>query len=75
MVGTPALQGTLRITPVIDGNCALVEWWANFDCEPARRDELSETLQGWFVKWLQSLRESTASQLAKSPAGADLVAR
>jgi len=61
-------QGTLRVTPVIDGNRAFVEWWANFDCEPAHRDELAETLQSWFGKWLQSLRESMGLPSANLPA-------
>jgi polyketide cyclase/dehydrase/lipid transport protein len=41
-----AFQATLRITPVIDGDRAFVEWWAEFDCEPARREELARTLCG-----------------------------
>ena len=28
-------QATLRITPVVDGDRAFVEWWATFDCEAA----------------------------------------
>jgi Polyketide cyclase / dehydrase and lipid transport len=55
-------QATLRITPVIDGNRAFVEWWASFDCEPGRRDELAATLQNWFGNWLQSLRLSLANR-------------
>jgi Polyketide cyclase / dehydrase and lipid transport len=59
--GEPSLpvtsfQATLRITPVIDGDRAFVEWWADFDCEPARREELVGTLRGWFAGWLESLR-------------------
>ena len=59
--GEPSLpvssfQATLRVTPVIDGNSAFVEWWADFDCEPARRAELAGTLRGWFAQWLESLR-------------------
>ena len=49
-------RATLRVTPVVDGGRAFVEWWANFDCEPDRRAELSATLEGWFAKWLESLR-------------------
>ena len=60
-------QATLRITPVIDGNRAFVEWWASFDCEPGHRDELAATLQNWFGKWLQSLRLSMVT-----PAGSPL---
>lgn len=55
-------QATLRITPVIDGNRAFVEWWASFDCEPGRRDELATTLRNWFGNWLQSLRLSLANR-------------
>jgi len=39
-------QATLRITPVADGDRAFVEWWATFDCDLARRDELTGTLRG-----------------------------
>jgi len=38
-------QATLRITPVVDGNRAFVEWWANFDCESLRIDEFTDTLR------------------------------
>jgi hypothetical protein len=59
--GEPSLpvegfQATLHITPVVDGDRSFVEWWADFDCEPARRDELTGTLRGWFAQWLESLR-------------------
>jgi hypothetical protein len=68
-------QATLRVTPVIDGNGAFVEWWANFDCDAARRDELTQTLRNWFGKWLQSLRESMGRCPAKFPTEASLGAR
>jgi len=61
-------RATLRVTPVVDGDRAFVEWWANFDCEPACRDELAETLRSWFGKWLKSLRESMGPRPASSPA-------
>src|SRR5207302_1280782 len=37
--GPPSLrmsgfQATLRITPIVDGDQAFVEWWATFDCKP-----------------------------------------
>ena len=64
--GPPSLpmtdyQATLRITPVVDGNRAFVEWWATFDCEAGKRDELAGTLQGSFEKWLESLRDTMAA--------------
>jgi hypothetical protein len=48
---------TLRVTPVVDGDRAFVEWWATFDCaEPERwtayfRDE-------GFARWLGALRRA-----------------
>jgi len=58
-------QATLRITPVADGDRAFVEWWATFDCDLARRDELTGTLRGWFGKWLESLRGTLAGLPAR----------
>jgi hypothetical protein len=49
-------QAGLRVTPVVDGGCAFVEWWATFDCEPESREEIVTTLGGWFANWLESLR-------------------
>jgi hypothetical protein len=53
-------QATLRITPVVDGDRAFVEWAATFDCDPACGEELTGTLRGWFGKWLESLRKTLA---------------
>jgi hypothetical protein len=58
---------TLRITLVVDGDRAFVEWWAIFDCDPDRRDELTGALQGWFGKWLELLR-ATMTRPAGFPA-------
>jgi len=57
--------GHLRITPIVDGDRAFVEWWATFYCDAPRREELTGTLQGWFGKWLESLR----SALGSGPSG------
>lgn len=54
-------QATLRITPVTDGDRAFVEWWATFDCDFARRDELAGILGSSFGKWLESLRDTLAA--------------
>ncbi|QOZ22417.1 SRPBCC family protein [Bradyrhizobium sp. CCBAU 51753] len=53
-------QATLRVTPVIDGDRAFIEWSAVFDCDPDCRTELSRTLTGWFETWLESLRDRMA---------------
>ena len=70
--GPPSLpvtdfRATLRVTPVVDADRAFVEWWATFDGEAARRDELTGVLRGWFGKWLESLR-ATMSRPAGFPA-------
>ena len=50
-------QATLRVTPIIDGNRAFVEWWATFDCAA---DELERWTSYFrdegFAKWLRALR-------------------
>jgi hypothetical protein len=61
-------RATLRVTPVVDGNRAFVEWWASFDCEPLRVDEFTETLRTRFGVWLQSLRKSMGPALTEFPA-------
>jgi polyketide cyclase/dehydrase/lipid transport protein len=64
--GAPTLaltgyQSTIRVTPVMDGDRAFVEWSATFDCDAVRRDELTRTLAAWFEKWLESLRDTMAA--------------
>jgi hypothetical protein len=49
-------QATIRITPIIDGGRAFVEWWASFDCENAVRDERTGFYRDAFAGWLESLR-------------------
>jgi Polyketide cyclase / dehydrase and lipid transport len=61
--GAPSLpmtgfRATLRVFEIVDGERAFVEWWADFDCEEAQREELCAALSGWFGQWLESLRTS-----------------
>jgi hypothetical protein len=49
-------QATLRVTPVIDGGRAFVEWWATFDCEAGALDERTAFFRDAFAGWLGSLR-------------------
>ncbi len=58
-------QATLRVTPIVDGDRAFVEWWATFDCDAAHRDELTGALRTSFGKWLESLR----TMLVNLPSG------
>jgi len=63
-------RATLRVTPVVDGDRAFVEWWATFDCEPVRCDELIATLRGSFARWLESLRTALARATSRAAAAA-----
>jgi hypothetical protein len=56
-------QATLRITPVVDGDRAFIEWLATFDCDTEGRNDLTGTLRDWFGKWLESLR-ATLTELS-----------
>jgi hypothetical protein len=49
-------QATLRVTPVIDGNRAFVEWWATFDCELDDVGGRTAFFRDAFAGWLESLR-------------------
>jgi hypothetical protein len=50
-------HATLRVTPVTDGDRSFVEWWATFDCEPARTAEWIDTFgNAVFASGLQALR-------------------
>jgi hypothetical protein len=60
-------QATLRVTPIVDGDRAFVEWWAIFDCDAARRDELTGTLRASFGKWLESLRTTLSNLPTEFP--------
>ncbi len=48
-------QATIRVTPIVDGDRAFVEWWATFDCEPAVREERVAFFRDAFAGWLKSL--------------------
>jgi hypothetical protein len=54
-------QATLRVTPIVDGNRAFVEWWATFDCDAERSDELAAFFRNGFAHWLGSLRRYFSS--------------
>jgi len=47
---------TIRVTPVVDGDRAFVEWWATFDCDAEGQDARMAFLREAFAGWLESLR-------------------
>jgi hypothetical protein len=55
---TRDFRATLRVTPVVDGDRAFVEWFATFDAAESRREELRAFLSAAFARWLGSLRRT-----------------
>jgi Polyketide cyclase / dehydrase and lipid transport len=54
---------TIRVSEVVDGKKAFVEWWATFDCAPNDRHRLIKHLQNaGFAVWLLGLRQFMAAQ-------------
>lgn len=51
-------RATIRVTPVVDGDRAFVEWWATFDCAAGERGERTAFFSTAFAGWLESLRRS-----------------
>jgi hypothetical protein len=49
-------EATIRVTPVIDGDLAFVEWWATFDCAAEDHDMRVSFFRDSFAGWLESLR-------------------
>ena len=61
-------EATIRVTPVIDGDIAFVEWWATFDCAAEEQDARVTFFKTSFAGWLESLRRHL---LHLSPQGRD----
>ena len=49
-------SATIRVTPIVDGGDAFVEWWATFDCAADQRDHWTGFFARSFAGWLGSLR-------------------
>jgi hypothetical protein len=56
-------RATLRVTPIVDGDRAFVEWWATFDCEPASAPARCGFFREAFAGWLGSLRRHLQRQV------------
>jgi hypothetical protein len=60
--GTPSIPvenflATMRVTPVVDGDHAFVEWIATFDSAEAERGRCIAYLTDGFARWLGALRK------------------
>ena len=55
-------EATIRVTPIVDGDRAFVEWFASFDCYPEGQDERIAFFRDAFAGWLGSLRRHLQRQ-------------
>jgi hypothetical protein len=51
-------EATIRVTPVVNGDRAFVEWWATFDCAAEEHEARVTSLRDAFAGWLESLRRT-----------------
>jgi hypothetical protein len=57
-------QGTGRVTPIVDGDRAFVEWWTFFDCADAERRTCTAFFAEGTPQWLESLRATLARMVS-----------
>jgi hypothetical protein len=59
--GAPPVENyraTIRVTPIVEGDRAFVEWWATFDRDADERVQCTAFFQTAFAGWLESLRRT-----------------
>jgi len=57
-------EATIRVTPVIDGGRAFVEWFATFDCDAESYEMRIASFRDAFAAWLESLRRHLGRRAA-----------
>lgn len=53
-------QGTLRLSPIVDGDRTFVEWFVDFEAEAEDRERWCALLGGLIPPWVDSLRRTLA---------------
>lgn len=51
---------TLRLVPLTDGDRTVVEWYADFDCDPARVERLTGAFRSLYEGFVADLRSHLA---------------
>lgn len=51
-------DGTLRLTPVVDGNRTFIEWWLTFECSPQDARRWERSLVELILQWVGSLEQT-----------------
>ncbi|HZP78299.1 MAG TPA: SRPBCC family protein [Pseudolabrys sp.] len=54
----------IKVTPVVDGNRAFIEWSATFDCIPEEAERWRTHYAQAFAGWLASLRRNVEGPIA-----------
>ena len=49
-------RGTVRVRPITDTGGSFVEWYGEFDADPAAADQLTRTFRGIYLAFLEELR-------------------
>jgi hypothetical protein len=55
-------EGTLRVTPVVEGDRAFVEWWVAYECKPEERERWNAFLEGAIAQWVGSLERTACAK-------------
>ncbi|BBF65512.1 SRPBCC family protein [Acidithiobacillus sp. 'AMD consortium'] len=51
-------EGTLRLTPIVDGNRTFIEWFVELDCTPEDATQWNELFTNLIPKWVNSLKRA-----------------
>jgi uncharacterized membrane protein len=55
-------QGVAKVTPIVDGGRALIEWTVDFECPEAEQKDCVAGLENAMPQWMKSLRDVLAGQ-------------
>jgi len=57
-----AYEGTLRLTPIVDGVRTFVEWLVDFEGQPNEAGQWTALLLDLISQWVDSLRRTLAGR-------------
>ncbi|HLK85265.1 MAG TPA: SRPBCC family protein [Candidatus Binataceae bacterium] len=61
-------RGTARVTPIVDGDRAFVEWSVSVECPDKERDNCTALLEKAMPQWMSSLRSVLERQTPEARA-------
>lgn len=60
-------QASIQLTPVVDGDRTLVEWWLTFECPPMDTERWTSVLVEAIAHWVESLAAHVTSPRTEGP--------